>query len=98
VLGGFVAMGIVGLFVGAIVFSVGYKLFLAWINGRPANQQTPRFAHRSRLAAMQPSPRASIWPCHKQRQNAPLRNVAQPKLLDRLVELSAANKAIQDYD
>ena len=25
------AMGIVGLFVGAIVPSVGYKLFLAWI-------------------------------------------------------------------
>ncbi len=35
VLGGFVAMGIVGLFVGAIVLAVGYKLFLAWINGRP---------------------------------------------------------------
>lgn len=27
------AMGIVGLFVGAIVPSVGYKLFLAWIEG-----------------------------------------------------------------
>lgn len=35
VLGGFMAMGIVGLFVGAIVLSVGYKLFLAWIHGRP---------------------------------------------------------------
>ena len=33
VIGGFVAMGIVGLFVGAIVLSVGYKLFLAWIEG-----------------------------------------------------------------
>jgi predicted PurR-regulated permease PerM len=31
-IGGFVALGIVGLFVGAIVLSVGYKLFLAWIN------------------------------------------------------------------
>jgi len=30
-IGGFVAMGIIGLFVGAIVLSVGYKLFLAWI-------------------------------------------------------------------
>jgi predicted PurR-regulated permease PerM len=30
VIGGFVAMGIVGLFVGAIVLAVGYKLFLAW--------------------------------------------------------------------
>lgn len=33
VIGGFIAMGIVGLFVGAIVLSVGYKLFLAWIAG-----------------------------------------------------------------
>jgi predicted PurR-regulated permease PerM len=33
VIGGFVAMGIIGLFVGAIVLSVGYKLFLAWIGG-----------------------------------------------------------------
>jgi predicted PurR-regulated permease PerM len=31
-IGGFVAMGIVGLFVGAIVLSVGYKLFLAWLD------------------------------------------------------------------
>ena len=30
-IGGFVAMNIIGLFVGAIVMSVGYKLFLAWI-------------------------------------------------------------------
>ncbi len=32
-IGGFIAMGIVGLFVGAVVLSVGYKLFLAWIEG-----------------------------------------------------------------
>ena len=30
-IGGFVAMGIIGLFVGAIMLSVGYKLFLAWV-------------------------------------------------------------------
>jgi predicted PurR-regulated permease PerM len=30
-IGGFAAMGIIGLFVGAIVLSVGYKLFIAWI-------------------------------------------------------------------
>jgi predicted PurR-regulated permease PerM len=35
VIGGFVAMGGIGLFVGAIILSVGYKLFLAWIHGRP---------------------------------------------------------------
>ena len=32
-IGGFVALGIIGLFVGAIVLSVGYKLFLAWLEG-----------------------------------------------------------------
>jgi len=32
-IGGFLAMGIIGLFVGAIVLSVGYKLFLAWLYG-----------------------------------------------------------------
>jgi predicted PurR-regulated permease PerM len=32
-IGGFVALGIIGLFVGAIVLSVGYKLFLAWLKG-----------------------------------------------------------------
>jgi predicted PurR-regulated permease PerM len=33
VIGGFIAMGIIGLFVGAIVLAVGYKLFLTWISG-----------------------------------------------------------------
>jgi len=32
-IGGFVALGIIGLFVGAIALSVGYKLFLAWLEG-----------------------------------------------------------------
>jgi predicted PurR-regulated permease PerM len=32
-------MGIVGLFVGAIVLSVGYKLFLAWLEGPIAAKQ-----------------------------------------------------------
>jgi len=36
-IGGFVGMGMIGLFVGAIVLSVGYKLFLAWLDeGRVA--------------------------------------------------------------
>ena len=35
-IGGFVAMGIIGLFVGAIVLSVGYKLFIAWLDRAPA--------------------------------------------------------------
>ena len=31
-IGGFLAIGIMGLFVGPIVLSVGYKLFLAWLD------------------------------------------------------------------
>jgi predicted PurR-regulated permease PerM len=38
-IGGFVAMGIIGLFVGAIILSVGYKLFLAWLEGPVVAQQ-----------------------------------------------------------
>lgn len=34
-IGGFVAIGIIGLFIGAIVLSVGYKLFLAWLDPSP---------------------------------------------------------------
>lgn len=34
-IGGFMAMGVIGLFVGAIVLSVGYKLFLAWLGTEP---------------------------------------------------------------
>jgi predicted PurR-regulated permease PerM len=38
-IGGFIALGIIGLFVGAIVLSVGYKLFLAWLEGPVAAEQ-----------------------------------------------------------
>jgi predicted PurR-regulated permease PerM len=31
-IGGFIASGLVGLFTGAVVFSVGYKLFLYWLD------------------------------------------------------------------
>jgi predicted PurR-regulated permease PerM len=31
-IGGFIALGIIGLFVGAVVLSVGYELFLTWMN------------------------------------------------------------------
>ena len=37
-IGGFLAMGIIGLFVGAIVLSVGYKLFLVWLEQAPASE------------------------------------------------------------
>jgi predicted PurR-regulated permease PerM len=35
-IGGFLAIGIIGLFIGAVVLSVGYKLFLAWLEGPAA--------------------------------------------------------------
>jgi predicted PurR-regulated permease PerM len=35
-IGGFVAMGIIGLFIGAIILSVGYELFLAWLKPKNA--------------------------------------------------------------
>lgn len=38
-IGGFLSLGIIGLFVGAIILSVGYKLFLAWLEGPVAAQQ-----------------------------------------------------------
>jgi predicted PurR-regulated permease PerM len=38
-IGGFIVMGIIGLFVGAIILSVGYKLFLAWLEGPVAAKQ-----------------------------------------------------------
>ena len=38
-IGGFLAVGTIGLFVGAIVLSVGYKLFLAWLEGPTAAKQ-----------------------------------------------------------
>jgi predicted PurR-regulated permease PerM len=38
-IGGFVAMGIIGLFVGAIALSVGYKLSVAWLQTTGADAQ-----------------------------------------------------------
>jgi predicted PurR-regulated permease PerM len=38
-IGGFLAMGIIGLFVGAIILSVGYKLFLGWLEGPEVAKQ-----------------------------------------------------------
>ena len=32
VIGGFMFSGFIGLFTGAIVISLGYKLFIAWLN------------------------------------------------------------------
>jgi predicted PurR-regulated permease PerM len=40
-IGGFVALGLIGLFVGAVVLSAGYKLAIAWLEqSSPASQET----------------------------------------------------------
>ena len=32
-IGGFVSAGFIGLFVGAVILSLGYELFMAWVDG-----------------------------------------------------------------
>ena len=39
VIGGFMFSGFIGLFTGAIVMSLGYKLFIAWINSNNIEKQ-----------------------------------------------------------
>jgi predicted PurR-regulated permease PerM len=39
VIGGFIFSGFIGLFTGAIVFSLGYKLFVAWVNSNNVEEQ-----------------------------------------------------------
>lgn len=41
VIGGFMAMGLIGLFLGAIILSVGYKLFLAWVDSNIEPAESP---------------------------------------------------------
>jgi predicted PurR-regulated permease PerM len=39
-IGGMMAFGIIGLFVGAVVLAVGYQLFIAWLNEKDEEPQT----------------------------------------------------------
>jgi predicted PurR-regulated permease PerM len=39
VIGGFMMSGFIGLFIGPIVFSIGYKLFVAWMEEKPELDQ-----------------------------------------------------------
>jgi len=41
VIGGFIMSGFIGLFVGPIVFSIGYKLFVAWLDDNAAPVEEP---------------------------------------------------------
>lgn len=38
-LGGFIASGILGLFVGAVVLSLGYTIFMAWLEGSAVDEE-----------------------------------------------------------
>ncbi|NCA71393.1 MAG: AI-2E family transporter [Sphingobacteriia bacterium] len=40
-IGGFIRWGIVGLFVGAVVLVLGYRLFIAWLHARSAQPSSP---------------------------------------------------------
>jgi len=40
-IGGFIASGLVGLFTGAVIFSVGYKLFLFWLDEKKLDPEKP---------------------------------------------------------
>ncbi len=41
VLGGFMLSGFIGLFTGAIVLSIGYRLFISWIDGSSSTSAAP---------------------------------------------------------
>jgi predicted PurR-regulated permease PerM len=45
-IGGFIASGIIGLFVGAIILALGYKLFLLWLNEDTQPEAEPDQADR----------------------------------------------------
>ena len=40
-IGGFILNGIIGLFIGAIIFSLGFKLFQVWLNEDMRQEETP---------------------------------------------------------
>jgi energy-converting hydrogenase Eha subunit A len=69
VIGGLLAFGLVGIFVGPVVLAVGYTLLEAWMDdasqaalsgSTPAGAQASRW--RSRRAVPKPA-RPSAWPC-----------------------------------
>ena len=41
-IGGFMTSGIIGLFVGAIILALGYKLFILWLNEDTAPERESR--------------------------------------------------------
>jgi predicted PurR-regulated permease PerM len=56
-IGGMISSGIIGLFVGAVVLSVGYELFAAWVKGSEGEPQ-PLVAQEAQLEGTAPPPAA----------------------------------------
>lgn len=54
-IGGFIAAGIIGLFVGAVILALGYELFLAWL----AEVAPPGAEHRADMTRETSSPAAN---------------------------------------
>ena len=46
-IGGFISQGILGLFVGAIIFSLGYKLFLTWLAQDSTADRVPELSEHA---------------------------------------------------
>lgn len=44
-IGGFLASGIIGLFIGAVVLALSWELFLAWLNTEPPTTEHPLESH-----------------------------------------------------
>jgi predicted PurR-regulated permease PerM len=44
-IGGFIASGIIGLFIGAVVLALSWELFLAWLNAESPTVGEPVESH-----------------------------------------------------
>jgi predicted PurR-regulated permease PerM len=60
-IGGMISSGIIGLFVGAVVWAVGYELFIAWVKGSDDEPQ-PMATQSAGLQAVAPPDRAIRQP------------------------------------
>jgi predicted PurR-regulated permease PerM len=49
-IGGFILNGIVGLFIGAIILSLGFKLFEAWLDEGAEEEEAPGNSTSSRVS------------------------------------------------
>jgi predicted PurR-regulated permease PerM len=41
-IGGFITSGFLGLFLGAVILTIGYKLFMLWLNSPQTNIEQPK--------------------------------------------------------